>query len=173
MYIEQVYFVGNRQYAQAQPLNSVLYVKQSDYVAFSEVTQSFTAKLKYGLFSSKSYEEDDRIAIFLDGELIDCDEKNRRSEQGLGGYIVGINENKFLDFRKSRMENLCFASCANSALPTFPLRHIRTDAQAFMNMYLCRYWNKATKKWEISYKAMNNILPNVELFGDYLPDLNS
>jgi len=38
-------------------------------------------------------------------------------------------------------------------------------------MYLSRYFNRITKKWEISYKAMSEIYPNVELFGDYETEL--
>jgi len=150
-----------------------LYVKPSDYYAFNFITQSYTESLKDGLFSKRGYKEDERIVFFVDGEEIDKNEMEKRSKQGMGGYMVGINKNKFLDFYKSRMNNACFASCANSAIPSNPLRNKRTDQQAFMNMYLVRFLNKNSKRWEISYKAMYDILANIELFGDYVPNINS
>ena len=151
----------------------VLYIKTSEYLAFDRRTQSFITSLKDGLFSTKGYKQDERIVAFVDGEEIDKNEMEKRSKQGMGGYMVGINKNKFLDFYKSRMNNACFASCANSAIPSNPLRNKRTDQQAFMNMYLVRFLNKNSKRWEISYKAMYDILANIELFGDYVPNISS
>jgi len=164
MYIDTANFVYKNQ--------GVLYTKPSEYLAFDRKTKSFRVSLKDGLFSTQGYKQDERIVCFVDGEEIDKNEMEKRSEQGMGGYMVGINKNKFLDFYKSKMNNLCFASCANSAMPSFPLLNKRTDKQALMNMYLVRFFNKNSKRWEISYKAMHDILPNVELFADYVPNVN-
>ena len=123
------------------------------------------------MYSTKGYKENELVTYFVDGETIDKQELTKRRQQGKGGYFVQINTNKYLDFYDSVTKKMCFASFANSALPSYPLQHSESKQAAFMNLYLSRYFNRKKKQWEISYKAMHDIEPNIELFGDYEPEI--
>lgn len=146
-----------------------MYVKKSEYLGLREATGRYDYPINDGLFSNKRYKEDEKIVDFVNGEIIDFKELKRRRENGKGGYEVRINENVFLDFYQSKMSKVCFASCANSAFPNWPLKHRDTKENALMNMYLSTHYDHKQKKWNVSYKAMYDLEPNIELFGDYVP----
>lgn len=80
-----------------------------------DVTRLYTVDIGYGLFSRIQYAKGEKIAEFV-GEMIDFPTAIQRKAAKVGQYIIHFSSTKYMDCYQNRLNNLCLASCANSAL---------------------------------------------------------
>ena len=91
----------------------VLHVQASNLRALDSTTNLYTIMIDDGLFSRRAYDVGDHIADY-NGDLISVVEGNRRDERGHGGYMIYINQTKYMDCFYNCMNHRCKASKSNS-----------------------------------------------------------
>ena len=139
-------------------LSNVLYAKPSDFRR-KDRPSNYVYTIGSGLFSTILYNANDDIAYF-NGELINYEEYQRRTQAGCGGYILQITRSKYLDCYAKYIMGECKASYANCWRDCKDIRS-GIKGKHLENAKISIYNDK------IRLKATKTIQPHVEIAWDY------
>ena len=140
-----------------------LYTKKSNLYTKDSITSQFTKSVGSGLFTKVQVNTGECIVTF-NGENITNDLYKLRTDAGLGGYMIRLTKQNYLDCYTMRMQNKCFASLANSALKCYDKKN---NIFAKNNSKLRIYKVKNTKTWIASLIATKKITANSEILWPY------
>ena len=119
----------NEEYKRIYIRDSSVYVAQSQHRLVKPLDDKSSLFIGEGLFANKRIQVNDIISEYR-GEFINNTTKTERVNAGKGGYIIRVNNDRFLDCYDNAKRYLCLASKSNSA---HKLVNIETEHQAVSN----------------------------------------
>jgi hypothetical protein len=125
-------------------------------------TGYYSKKIGQGLFSKVAYTNGELIAIF-NPEVISASEGLRRTQLGLGGYMIKISKSQVLDCRPNFVRGKCMASFANSPKRCFDTA---TGRLAIKNANLT-VGLLSSGVWRAKLTAFGKINPSREIMYSY------
>ena len=119
----------NEEYKRIYIRDSSVYVAQSQHRLVKPLDDKSSLFIGEGLFAKERIQVNDIISEYR-GEFINNTTKTERVNAGKGGYIIRVNNDRFLDCYDNAKRYLCLASKSNSA---YKLVNIKTEHQAVSN----------------------------------------